>query len=352
MARSFPPPARLGYRWPAEWEPHEATWVAWPHRRGTWPGAFEPIPGAFSRFVRTLARFEPVHVLAGDGPTYATAVQLVGEVPRVTLHRVPTDDAWCRDYGPTFLTAPREQPPALIDWLYNSWGGKYPPYDHDDAAPRRIAEILDYECFAAPLVLEGGAIDGDGRGTLLTTSRCLLNPNRNPGLTRDDLERTLADYLGIRQVVWLEGGELAGDDTDGHVDQLARFVDERTIVVATESDPHDVNYAPLRRNLELLEKLAPRQSPAWQIVPLPLPSPKYQGDDPDSRLPASYCNFCFVNGGLVVPTFDDLRDEPTLELFQRLVPDRQVVGVPSLELVWGLGSLHCLSQQQPARRIS
>jgi len=339
-------PARLGYRWPAEWELHEATWLSWPHRRATWPGDFAAVPPRFAEFAQALAQFEPVHILAGGAEVFADAERWVGMVPNVTLHDIPTNDAWCRDHGPTFLAGPSHLPPALVDWQYNSWGGKYPPFDLDDDVPRRVAELLQYRRFEPDIVLEGGAIEGNGRGTLLTTTSCLLNPNRNRGRSRVEIEQRLKDFLGVRHILWLEGAELAGDDTDGHVDQLARFVDSRTVVVAWEDDPRDVNYRPLRQIFDQLQSMTDQDGQPLQIVPLPLPSPKFHRGDPSQRLPASYCNFCFVNGGIVVPTFDDPRDQAAITTLQRLAPDRQVVGVRALELVWGLGACHCLSQQQ------
>lgn len=344
-------PAALGYRWPAEWEPHVATWAAWPHRRATWPGDFAPVVEQFARFVVTLARFEPVQILAGGADVLAEAQRHVGGIPQITLHDIPTNDAWCRDYGPTFLAGPAAAPPGLLDWQYNSWGGKYPPFDQDNDVPRRIADRLHYRRFEPPLVLEGGAIDGNGLGTLLTTTSCLVNPNRNPGRTRSELDALLRDYLGAAHVLWLEDAELAGDDTDGHVDQLARFVDARTVVVAAEDDPRDANFRPLRRLYEQLTSFTDQNGRPLHVERLALPSPKYHGGEPPQRLPASYCNFCFVNGGLIVPTFDDPRDAQALATLRRLVPDRQVVGTPALELVRGLGACHCLAQQQACQRL-
>jgi agmatine deiminase len=372
------PPAALGYRWPAEWEPHAATWLSWPRNPETWPGHFEPVPGEFAQLVRTIAQFEPVNILAGGEPVMRQARELVGNLPNVTLYDIETNDAWCRDHGPTFLqgsgvrgqeSGERGQnsrsairnpqlPRALIDWEYNAWGGKYPPFDLDNQVPRKIAALQGRRVFSPGIILEGGAIEGNGEGVLLTTESCLLNPNRNPHLSREQTEQYLRDYLGAKEIWWLTGGEIAGDDTDGHIDQIARFVGPRTIVVSVCDDPSDENYGPTQQNLAELRAICSRHTPCavpadgtrsvpttgYDIVPLPLPSPKYVGDQ---RLPAGYANFIFASGGLIVPTYDDPADQIAIDTLQRLLPDRRVVGSPSLNLVWGLGSFHCLSQQEP-----
>jgi agmatine deiminase len=340
-----PTPASLGYRWPAEWEPHAATWVAWPHNRSSWPGNFEPVPGQFAQMVRTLAEFEPVHVLAGGEPVMAEARRLVGNLPQVTLHDIRTNDAWCRDHGPTFLIGPADEPPALVDWEYNAWGGKYPPFEADNAVAQQIADLQQRHRFAPGMVLEGGAIEGNGCGTVLTTESCLLNPNRNPHLSRAEVERHLQDFLGIRKVLWLRDARLAGDDTDGHVDQLARFVSPTTVVVASEDDPGDENHAPLTSLHEQLRGMSDLDDRPLEVVKLPLPGPKFFNQQ---RLPASYLNFYIANGVVLVPQFQDAGDEIAVRKLASLFPDRSVRGLPALELVWGLGAFHCLTQQEPA----
>lgn len=337
-------PAALGYRWPAEWEPHAATWVAWPHNRNSWPGKFEPVPPQFAALVRLVAQYEPVHVLAGGEAVMAEAERYVGDVPNVTLHNIRTNDAWCRDHGPTFLIGSPEDQPALVDWEYNAWGGKYPPFDADNAVPQQIAELQNRRRFSPGIVLEGGAIEGNGCGTLLTTERCLLNPNRNPQLSRADLEQYLSDYLGVRKVLWLSGGELAGDDTDGHIDQLARFVSPSTVVAASEQDADEENYEPLQRNMSELRQMTDQDGRPLNVIPLPMPKPKFFSDQ---RLPASYLNFYIANGLVVVPQFDDPADAEAVELLAGLFPGRHVQGLPALDLVWGLGAFHCLTQQEP-----
>ena len=340
-------PAQLGYRWPAEWEPQASVWLSWPRNTATWPEHFEPVPGEFAQFVRLLAEYEPVNILAGSKEVMEQARALVGDLKNVTLHDIPTNDAWCRDHGPTFLSPspPRPlAPSALIDWGYNAWGGKYPPFDLDNQVPRRIAEIQGRRVFTPGIILEGGAIDGNGCGTILTTESCLLNPNRNPQLDRAGVEGYLRDYLGAKKVLWLAGGEIAGDDTDGHIDQIARFVNPTTVVVSLCDDPDDENYAPTKQNLVELQQMTDQDGQPLNIIPLHMPRPLYCDGQ---RLPAGYCNFLIANGVVIVPRFGDPADEEALRTLQPLFPDRAVRGSPSLNLIWGLGSFHCLSQQEP-----
>lgn len=336
-------PAAAGYRMPAEWEPHEATWLSWPHNRESWPGKFEPVPGIWALLVRTLAAHEPVHVLAGRLEVMTEAVALVGDVPGVTLHDVRTNDAWTRDHGPTFLVGPRGATPMLVDWEYNAWGGKYPPFDDDNRVPEQVAAITGYHRVAPGIVLEGGAIDPNGQGLILTSEQCLLNPNRNPGLSRGEIEQYLADYLGARRVLWLGEG-IAGDDTDGHIDELARFVGPRTVVAMEEPDPTDDNHAPLADNLQRLRAMRDLEARPLEIITLPMPRPMYQNDQ---RLPGSYCNFYIANGLVIVPQYDDPADSKVVETLRPLFPNREVIPLPARDLSWGLGAYHCITQQQP-----
>jgi agmatine deiminase len=336
-------PAALGYRFPAEWEPHEATWVAWPHRKSTWPGKFDPIPAVWRELITTLAEFERVHVLAGGAAVWAQAQQLVGGTPGVVLHDIPTNDVWARDHGPMFLAGRPGLPPALVDWDYNAWGGKYPPFDNDNAVPREVAEITGCRSFAPGIVLEGGAVDGNGDGVLLTTEACLLNPNRNPHLTQGDIEQYLADYCAARKVIWLGGG-IVGDDTDGHVDELARFVGPRTVVASVEADPADENFESLDDNYRRLRAASDAHGRPLEVIPIAQPAPLLHNGQ---RLPASYMNFYVANGVVVVPQFDDPADAVARETFGRLFPDRQIRGLRAVDLVWGLGAYHCVTQQQP-----
>jgi agmatine deiminase len=267
----------------------------------------------------------------------------------VTLHDIETNDAWCRDHGPIFLSGPKGSQPALVDWEYNAWGGKYPPFDKDNLVPGIIGRLQHRRVFTPGIILEGGAIEGNGQGCLLTTESCLLNPNRNAHLSREQVEQYLSDYLAIEKVLWLSGGEMAGDDTDGHIDQIARFVNPRTLVVTVCEDPADENYGPTQQNLVECQQLTDQQGRPFEIVRLPLPRPLFVDEQ---RLPAGYGNFLIVNGAVIVPQFGDPADGMAVGILQDLMPDREVVGSPSLNLVWGLGSFHCLSQQEPVAEFA
>lgn len=344
-------PRQLGYRWPAEWEHQAATWLAWPHNRATWPGKFGPVPAEFAAFVKTIARFEPVQGLAGGKVVMQQARAFVGGVANVTLHDVPTNDAWCRDYGPTFLALSRgaaagaAAQPALLDWRFNAWGSKYSPCDADDAVPARIAAITGRRRFAVDLVLEGGAIENNGAGTILTTASCLLGPTRNPAATREAVERLLCENLAAEKILWLQTAGVEGDDTDGHIDQLARFVDARTVLAAVASDPDDPNRPSLEANVAELRQMTNQAGQSLDVIPLPTPRPLFHAGH---RLPASYCNYCLVNGAVIVPAFGEPTDVAARAILADCFPDREVILLPALDLVWGLGAFHCLSQQEAA----
>jgi agmatine deiminase len=339
-------PAAQGYRMPAEWEPHRATWLSWPHKEASWPGKLARIPPIWVAIVRALARGEDVHILvnAAAPAEEVRALLAAADVPlaRVQLHDVPTDDAWMRDHGPIFIT--REAEFAVVDWKYNAWGGKYPPWDQDDRVPLHIARLLDVPAFSPELVLEGGSIDVDGRGTLLTTEACLLNPNRNPQRTRAEIEQHLCDYLGARRILWLGDG-IVGDDTDGHVDDLTRFVAPGVVVTVCEEDPQDENFQRLQDNYRRLQSMRDASDAPLRIVTLPMPEPVSYDD---ARLPASYANFYIGNAVVLAPTFGSRRDALALATLRSLFPSRQVVGINAVDLVWGLGAFHCVTQQQPA----
>lgn len=338
-------PAALGYRMPAEWEPHAATWLSWPHKEASWPGKLASIPPVWVRMARELSGGEEVRILVNEAAPAAEVGALLAEggvdLARVRLYDVPTDDAWMRDHGPTFIRRGAEL--ALVDWKYNAWGGKYPPWDADDRVPERLAELLALPRFSPGIVLEGGSIEVNGRGTLLTTEQCLLNPNRNPTLGREEIEQVLCDHLGVTQVVWLGDG-IDGDDTDGHVDDLTRFVDATTVVTVVEDDPSDANYLPLRDNLRRLSATTDQQGRPLRVVTLPMPEPIFYEE---TRLPASYANFYVGNEVVLVPAFDQRTDDMALATLAGLFPRRRVVGINSFDLVWGLGAFHCVTQQQP-----
>jgi agmatine deiminase len=341
---------------PAEWERHDAVYLVWPHNLETWPGNFEPIPGAFAKMAAALASFEPVRIAVKE-PRQIDAVRAMiaaearGDaaiIARVELFHLATNDSWVRDHGPIFVNKrePSAPGPAQIalDWIFNSWGGKYGACDLDDAVPQRLAERYGFEVVEPGIVLEGGSIDPNGAGSLLTTEACLLNPNRNPRLGRDAIEDYLRTYLGVTNVIWLGDG-IAGDDTDGHIDDLARFVARDTVVTVTEDDPADANYALLRDNLARLRATRDERGMPLRIETLPMPRAVIRDR---VRLPASYANFYIANGGIVMPTFDCPADAAATTTLARLFPGRKIIGIPSADLVWGLGSVHCLTQQHPA----
>lgn len=336
---------------PAEWAPHRGTWLSWPHKEASWPGKFAPVPGVFAEITRHLVSGEEVHINVADESLETgarTALRDAGvPMTRVFFHRNPTNDSWCRDHGPVFLQregpAPRDE--LVLDWGFNAWGGKYPPYDLDDVIPTRIANEFGVPVVSPGMILEGGSIEVNGAGTLLTTEQCLLNPNRNPGLDRAGIERHLRDFLGVRNILWLGDG-IEGDDTDGHVDDLTRFVDAGTVVTAVEADPRDPNYAPLRDNLARLRGMRDQDGRPLRIVELPMPPALFEQGQ---RLPASYANFYIANGVVLVPGYDPDRDAVACAVLQPLFPTRRIAVIDCTSLVWGLGAIHCVTQQWPAR---
>jgi len=347
-ARNQQKPATLGFRMPAEWEPQAAVWLSWPHNHATWPGQFRPVPAAFAAFVAAVSRFESVRINCA-APLQARAKQLCAnagaDLARVTFYNHPTNDAWCRDHGPIFVKDDQSGEVAVTDWTYNAWGGKYPPYDLDNKIPSRVARALKLRRFVNDMILEGGSIDVNGRGLLLTSEQCLLNKNRNPRHTRAQIEQNLRDYLGVRTVLWLGDG-IAGDDTDGHVDDITRFFKPDGIVTCVEPNRRDPNHAPLAANLERLKSFRTPAGRKFEIVALPMPGPfGFRGQ----RVPASYANFLVINGAVLVPNFrQPRRDAEAGAILRDCFPAREIVPIDCHHLIWGLGTLHCLSQQQPA----
>ena len=345
-----PTPVDLGYRLPAEWTPHAATWTSWPSDDALWEGELDGVRSEFATMVALLSRFESVVVNVTDTEAEADARErlqrAVADTANVRYHRVPLDDAWFRDNGPIFVVNGAGQV-ALTDWVFNAWGGKYEA-GRDTLVPAAVARELGMRRFAFPFVMEGGAVEVNDEGVLITTRSCLLAPTRNPHLSEADTEALLRAGLGVRQVVWLERG-LEGDHTDGHVDTIVRFCDDTTLVCAVAEDPSDANFAPLQANLEALRALRTPAEEPFTVVPLPLPQ---QRRLPDGRtLAASYANFYVANGVVLVPTYDDPMDERALELLRPLFPGRQVVGVPASHLITGGGAWHCVTQQQPAGEV-
>jgi agmatine deiminase len=352
----------LGYRMTAEWDRHEATWLAWPHNPEDWPGKFQTIPWLYAEIVRLIAAHEAVHLLVENAQAEQRTTSMLqragANLDRVIFHQWPTDRGWTRDSGPIFVRN-FEGRVALTNWRFNGWA-KYDDWRLDDQLPSRIADVLDLPDWQPTiemadgaerrLVLEGGSIDTNGSGILLTTEECLLSDvqQRNPGVRREQLEQALHDYLGIDQVIWLGRG-IAGDDTHGHVDDISRFVGPATILTTIEPDADDPNHEPLKANLERLKASRTLDGKQFEIVELPMPRPVvFRGQ----RLPASYANFYVANNLVLVPTFHDRSDRLALNILAEVFPEREVVGVHAVDLVWGLGTLHCMTQQQPAALLS
>jgi agmatine deiminase len=344
-------PASFGYVFPAEWEPHAATWFSWPRPEGiSFPDKYQTVPENLARIFRAIAPRERVCVNVPNGNYQRIAAEQLKEhgCPLTNIHfyHIKTNESWCRDHGPAFVVKKNrgKKSLAIVDWGFNAWGGKYPPYDDDDAVPTRIAEQLSLPVFYPGIVMEGGAVDFNGEGTILTTTDCLLNKNRNPKLNQTEIERYLKNYYGQKKICWLTGG-IAGDDTDGHIDDLARFISPRKIVIGIETDPKDRNYRILRDVRKQLNFLRDQEGRPFEIVEIPMPG-HLQYDD--QRLPATYVNFYFVNGALLVPTYRNRKnDRIALETLQAHLPRHKVIGIDCVELIWGLGAIHCLSQQQP-----
>jgi agmatine deiminase len=356
-------PQQLGYRMPAEWEPHDATWLAWPHNPEDWPGKFQAIPWVYAEIVRLLSAREWVHILVNDAKAEQRAQRILeragATLERVSFHLWPTNRVWTRDSGPIFIRKDGVQEGegrlGVTDWRFNAWA-KYSDWQLDDQIPGRVAELLSLSSWEPSVkledgelrrpVLEGGSIDTNGEGILLTTEECLLSDvqERNPGVSREQMEQAFHDFLGIDQVIWLGRG-VAGDDTHGHVDDISRFIGPETIVTAVEPDTSDANHEPLAENLERLKAARTLDGKQFMLAELPLPRPViFRGQ----RLPASYANFYIANGLVLVPTFNDPNDRVALNILAEAFPEREVIGIHSVDLVWGLGTLHCMTQQQPA----
>ncbi len=345
-------PKDLGYYFPAEFEPHEATWLSWPHKEASWPGKIATIFPYYAAFIKELTRGELVRInVAGEEMKEFAISQLnkIGvDLQRVQFYFHPTNDAWCRDHGPAFLVnRDPAKPRAIVDWNYNAWGDKYPPYDLDDIIPTLIGEKLGLQVFHPGIIMEGGSVEFNGRGTLLTSTACLLNPNRNPHLNQAQIEEYLANYYGIEQVLWVDEG-IVGDDTDGHIDDTVRFVNADTVLTVIEEDKSDENYALLQHNLQQLHQMRLSNGRQLNVVELPMPDALTWEEQ---RLPASYANFYIANKSVIVPTYRCSKDEKALRIIADCFPDREVVGIDSTEIIWGLGSFHCLSQQEPSARM-
>jgi agmatine deiminase len=346
MPRSTP--AKEGYSMPAEWERHEATWVSWPHRDGaSFPSAYDRVVPVFVEMVRALAESEIMRINVRDADQEAEVRALLGSdlSGRIEFFEIPTNEPWCRDHGPIFLKR-RERPKlAAVNFGFNAWGYKLSPFEEDDAAATRMAEKIGVPIFDfGEFVLEGGSIDVNGQGTVLTTESCLLNPNRNPDLSREQIEATLRESLGVTQVLWLGDG-IEGDDTDGHVDDITRFVSRNTVVTVVEEDEDDLNYEPLELNFRRLRTMQLWNGSPLRVLKLPMPS---RITRKGQRLPASYANFYVGNKVVLLPAYNDTNDAWAASVLKEAFPDRKIVSIDCRELIWGLGAFHCLTQQQPA----
>jgi agmatine deiminase len=341
-------PQQLGFHFPAEWEKHTATWLSFPHKEASWPGKIETIYKPYCQFIKTVSEgeFVCINVLDNSMQSFATRhlIDASVDLSKIKFYLHPTNDAWCRDHGPAFLINKKEQQKVIVDWHYNAWGNKYPPYDLVDVIPTLIGEKLGLQVFQPKIVMEGGSVEFNGAGTLLTSTCCLLNENRNPHLNQKQIEEYLHNYYGVENILWVDEG-IIGDDTDGHIDDTIRFVNPDTVVTVVEENKSDDNYRLLQLNLKKLSKMRLQDGKQMNIIELPMPSAVICENQ---RLPASYANFYISNHAVVVPTYRDKNDDKALDIISNCFNDRKVIGIDSTDVIWGLGSWHCLSQQEPS----
>jgi agmatine deiminase len=343
-----PTPQSLGYYFPAEFFQQRATWLSWPHKEESWPGKINKIYPKYAEFVKEIIRGQQCCINVADRQMEDQARAILSQanvnLDKVTFYHHPTNDAWCRDHGPAFLVnKDKSKPKVIVDWGYNAWGGKYPPFDLDDVIPTLVGKTLGLEVFHPGIVMEGGSVEFNGAGTILTSTACLLNENRNPHLNQGQIEQYLYDFYGAEQVLWVDEG-IVGDDTDGHIDDTVRFVSDDTVLTVLENDKQDDNYHILQQNLKQLKKMRLLSGKQLNIIELPMPDAVIYEDQ---RLPASYANFLITNKSIIVPTFECDKDDIALGIIQECFSDRDVVGINSTDIIWGLGSFHCLSQQEP-----
>ena len=341
-------PQQLGFHFPAEWHPHRATWLTFPHNEASWQGdKLARMRPQYLNFIKAISQGEKVGIVANDEALKAFISQeliAIGvDLGQIEFVVKPTNDAWCRDHGPAFLLNPDTGQRLVVDWGHNAWGGKYPPYDDDDRTPLAVAEHLGLLAVQPGIVMEGGAVEFNGAGSLLTSRSCLLNPNRNPDLNQEQIEEYLYNYYGVEQILWVKDG-IVGDDTDGHIDDTTRFVNEDTVVACVESDPSDANYGVLQTNLEWLKKMRLLNDKPLNVIELPMPKAVMIGN---FRTPGSYANFLICNTGVIVPIFENPNDQIAVDILEQAFPTRKIIPLPATEIIWGQGSFHCLSQQEP-----
>ena len=341
-------PRDLGYHFPAEWEKHRVTWLSYPHDDSySWPGTLSRIFPYYNKFIHEISKGERVCINVRNEELKSKVISDLSnsgiDMTQIDLLIHPTNDAWCRDHGPAFLLNPSaKEPKVIVSWRYNAWGDKY-PHDLDDKIPGRIADYLDIPVFYPGIVMEGGSVEFNGTGTLLTTKACLLHENRNPGLNQDQIEQYLRNYYGVEQILWLNEG-IDGDDTNGHIDDMTRFFRDDAVVTVMETNKHNPNYSILRENLNQLKKMRLINGKQLDIAEIPMPKPVIYEDQ---KLPASYANFYICNHSVIVPTYRCREDDQAMALLEECFPDRKIIGIDSVEIIWGLGSFHCLSQQEP-----
>lgn len=339
-------PKELGYYFPAEWHKHESTWLSYPHNENSWPDKIHTIFPFYNLFIKELAKNEIVNINILNQKMLKNVEMELNlievNLSNIRFHSFPTNDAWCRDHGPAFVINKKENKKAIVDWEYNAWGGKYPS-ELDNEIPSLIAKELDLFTFNPGIIMEGGSVDFNGKGTLITTTSCLLNENRNFNLNKAEIEEKLINYYGVDNVIWLGDG-IEGDDTDGHIDDITRFINEDTIITVIEENKRDKNYHPLQENLKLLTKARLENGKQMNIVELPMPDEVVWEDQ---RLPASYANFYIANESVIVPIFNSKNDNKAIYILEECFKDRKIIGIDSTEIIWGLGSFHCLSQQEP-----
>lgn len=341
-------PAANNYIFPPEWAPHEATWLTWPHKEASWPGKLDAIYAPYCKFIEILSLSEKVRINVLDSDMREFALSHIkktnADISKIEFYFNPSNDAWCRDHGPAFLVNSQAQhKKVIVDWDFNAWGDKYPPYNLDDVIPTKIAEHFNLPVYHPGIIMEGGSVEFNGAGAVLTSKSCLLNKNRNPNLSQTEIENYLKNYYGVQQILWVSDG-IVGDDTDGHIDDTVRFVNENTVLTVVESDVNDENYELLQTNLQELKAMRLLNGQALTIIELPMPSAVIFED---VRLPASYANFYISNSHVIVPTYNCNNDAVALKIIASCFPDRETVGIDSTDIIWGLGSFHCLSQQEP-----
>ncbi|MCF0054168.1 agmatine/peptidylarginine deiminase [Dyadobacter sp. CY356] len=346
---SSPTPKASGFTFPAEWHQHRATWLTFPHNDASWQGdRLSKMYPQYLAFIKAISQGENVGIIANDENLKQFIIAELDKI-QVDLSKIefiikPTNDAWCRDHGPAFLINPETKEKMIVDWGHNAWGGKYPPYDDDNRTPLAIAEYLNLPAVTPGIIMEGGSVEFNGAGSLLTSKSCLLNQNRNSHLNQGQIEKLLSDYYGIDQVLWVEAG-IAGDDTDGHIDDTTRFIREDTVIAAVENDPNDENYEILQTNLKMMKEMRLLNGKQLNIIEIPMPKAVIIDN---FRTPGSYVNFLMCNAGVIVPVFNNPNDQIAIDILEKAMPDRKIIPLDASEIIWGQGSFHCLSQQEPA----